>query len=141
MTEVLIVVASIFVLLLFWGSYEKKSKTKRIEAAFTGRRQLDEGEFYQRYFKAQGVPPGIVVGIRRILEENLEADLSRLTDGDDFSRNLNFFWDYDSMAGCIVVAALEKEFGIEISDDEAQAMRTVRDIVETVWGKVRERAA
>jgi len=79
-----------------------------------------------------------VSGVRRILEEHLDADLSKLSATDDFSTNLAFFWRYDSMADVEIVLALEKEFGIEITDEEAAAARTIRAIVNLVWNKKKQ---
>ncbi|NQT83128.1 acyl carrier protein [bacterium] len=100
---------------------------------------MDEQTFYEKYFKAQGIPVEVVVGVRRILEECLEADFSRLTDEDDFSKDLRFFWDYDSMAAVMVITDLEKEFAIELSDDDTRDITTVRQMIEKVWEKVREK--
>jgi len=139
--QVLLLLAAFIVLALLLWRIEKRAKAKEIERAFAGRTPLDAETFYERYFQAKGIPPHVVTGVRRILEQELDADLSRLADEDDFSKNLRFFWHYDSMAGCVVLAALEKEFNIQISDAEAATMTTVRDIVQKVWEKEREKSA
>lgn len=116
---------------------EARARQRRVREAFAGREPLTAQEFFERYFRAEGIPFSVVSGVRRILEEHLGADLSRLAASDDFSKNLGFFWRYDSMADVEIVLALEKEFGIEIADEEAAAARTVRDIVDMVWRKKR----
>jgi acyl carrier protein len=68
----------------------------------------------------------------------LDADLSFLKDSDDFSRNLSFFWDFDSMTNVELVQEIEKRFGIHISDQEAEATRTVRQLVDLVQAKRRQ---
>jgi acyl carrier protein len=107
-----------------------------MEAVFAGRQPLTPMEFYERHFRERGVAPEVVVGVRSILEEQLGADLSRLRDSDDFSKNLSFFWDFDSMADVEVVCALEERFNIKLSDQEAQGAKTVADIVQLVQAKL-----
>lgn len=114
---------------------EGRAKQRQVREAFAGRAPQTDRQFFERYFEAEGVPLAVVSGVRRILEEHLDADLSRLAASDDFSTNLNFFWRYDSMADVEIVLALEKEFGIEITDEEAAAARTIRAIVDLVWNK------
>lgn len=111
-------------------------RAKKIEAAFAGRKALAPEAFYEAHFKSHGVPLAVVVGVRTILEEQLSADLSRLRDTDDFSKNLAFFWDFDSLADVEIVCALEERFGIKISDQEAERTKTVADIVHLVQTKL-----
>jgi acyl carrier protein len=99
---------------------------------------LDEDSFYQRYFQQRGVPDHIPIRVRRILEQELGVDLSRLAAKDDFTTNLKFFWDLDSLADAAIVRRLEEEFGIAIADEELQYTRTVSDIIELVWSKLCE---
>ncbi len=80
------------------------------------------------------------MGVKKLLEEQLDADLSRMVDSDDFSKNLSFFWNFDSMADVEVVCALEQKFKIKITDEEATNAQTVREIIELVWRKVKETA-
>ena len=74
--------------------------------------------------------------IRKILEEQLDADMSRLRAEDDFSKNLSFFWDFDSMANVEIVLAIEKHFQIKIADPEAEKIHTVSELVRLVSNKV-----
>ncbi|HEX9962133.1 MAG TPA: phosphopantetheine-binding protein [Pyrinomonadaceae bacterium] len=115
---------------------DRKLKRK-IEEVFGGRQSLDERDFYEKHFAAKGVPFFIVKKIREILEEVLDADLSRLSAEDDFSRNLSFFWEEDSLADVEILEKIEEEFEIKISDEEAASLRTVDEIVDSVWRKVR----
>jgi len=121
--------------------WEGRAKRKKMELAFAGREPLSEDSFYERYIQSRGVPANVVVKIRRILEDELNADLSRLSAEDDFSRNLSFFWEYDSLADVEIVMRLEEEFSIKITDAEAGQTRTVEDIVNLVWRKLRPREA
>ncbi|MDD2760935.1 MAG: hypothetical protein PHH11_11655 [Methylomonas sp.] len=115
-----------------------KRRMNQIEAVFAGRIPLEPLEFYLRYFKGKGIPFYVVDGICSILEEHLSADLSRLREDDDFSKNLSFFWDFDSMADREIVCALENKFGIKISEEEAEKTHTVADIMDLVNSKLEE---
>ena len=119
---------------------ERKRKRK-IEHTFAGRESLNEQIFYERYFRSRDIPFFIVMKVRKILEKELDADLSRLRAEDDFTRNLSFFFDYDSWASIEIVERLEEEFGIKITDDEAEKTHTIEDIINLVWLKLRQRAA
>lgn len=74
--------------------YEGWRKKRKMEAAFAGRSSLLPAGFYEKFFRAQDVPEEIVVGVRKVLEEQLGEDLSRLVASDDFSQNINFFFEF-----------------------------------------------
>jgi acyl carrier protein len=114
----------------------RRSEKRKLEQIFAGRQPLPPKDYFARYFAESGAPEYIVVGVREVLEEQLGADLSRLSAEDDFSGNLKLFLDLDSMADVEIICALEKRFGIELTDQEAEAMRSIRDIVCTVQRKV-----
>lgn len=136
--SVLTVIAAIVVIVVFavsWSRYESLQREKKMGTAFASRESIAPEEFYVRYFKEKGIPRDIVEGVRMVLEAQLSADMSRLSDVDDFSKNLSFFWEFDSMADVEVVCALEEHFGIKISDSEAQNTRTVGDIISLVAAK------
>jgi acyl carrier protein len=83
----------------------------------------------------------VVSKVRKILEDELYADLSRLAAKDDFSKNLSFFWQFESVANVEIVVRIEEEFEISIADPEAEQTQTVEELVNLVWRKVRQRAA
>ena len=118
---------------------ESRAKEQKTKDAFAGRDPLSSDAFYDRYFRGLGVEREVVVGIRKILEEHLGADMSCLRAEDDFSQNLSFFWDFDSMANVEIIIAIEEHFQIRITDVEAEKTRTVSDLVQLVSGKVRVR--
>jgi len=128
--------AAIAVLLFINARLEQWQRKRKIEKVFSERQPKIIEQFYESYFKEKGIPFHVVGGVRTILEEQLSADLSCLTDTDDFSKNLSFFWDYDSMADVEIICALEDKFGIKISDSEAQKAHTIDDIVTLVSGKL-----
>lgn len=121
--------------------WESKAKRKKVEETFANRQPLDERAFYERYFESRGVPFFVVSKVRQILEEELEADMSRLSVEDDFTKNLCFFWQYDSLADVRIVVRLEEEFGIKITDAETGTADTVENLIDFVWMKLRQRTA
>ena len=134
MQWIVFLIVGIIALVVF-VKYEERQKAKKINEAFDERPSLPDTEYYDKFFKAQGVPQEIVVGIRKILQEQLNADLSRLNASDDLSKNIGFFFELDSMADVEIICALEECFSIKISDEEASNARTVQDIVSLVWRK------
>ena len=136
-TGIILIMVVVLILSLLFQKNEKVEKEKQIKKAFSGRESLSPQQFYERYFESQGVPLEVVVKIRELLEKHLEADLSRLSAEDDFSKNIQFFWDFDSLADVEIVMALEEEFDIKLTDADARKMCTVRDIVNEIRNKVR----
>lgn len=120
---------------------EMRAKSRGIRSLFAGRERLDERQFHERYFQAQGIPFHVAGGVRRIMEKCLGADLSRLSPEDRFYEELRPFYDDDHMADVEIVIELEKEFGIKLSDEDTMNVKSVRDAVETVWEKVRVKSA
>ena len=119
-----------------FAKMEQQQKLQKLEQVFAGREPLDDSQLWSGYFQQYGVAPDTVAKVRRILTEILQADLSRIRDADDFSKELAFFWSFDSLADVEIVQALEKGFDIIISDAEAEAMKTLRDIVLGVHAKI-----
>ncbi|MBI1764843.1 MAG: hypothetical protein HYR56_25820 [Acidobacteria bacterium] len=130
-------------LLFFWRCLNKdrKAKKQRVEAILADRERLSPESFYERFFKGETVPAETVAKVRAIFEEEICAgiDLSRLAADDDFlSTDLKLLWELDSLASVEVICRIEKEFGIEISRQEAAQMNTFNQVVEIVWRKVQQ---
>ncbi len=140
--ECLKAIGGVLIFLLIVGFpiwiYQEKQKSRKFQNAFSGRQPLNAQSFYERYFQDRNVPANIVIKIRNILEEVLETDLSRLQATDDLTKNLSFFFDYDSMAGEELASKLEEEFKINITFAEAEKAHTIEEIVNLVWFKVRQ---
>jgi acyl carrier protein len=126
-------------LCIAFAKMEKWRRERKIALAFDGRESLSPQEFHQRYFEKRRIPFHIVEKVRMILEERLCADMSRLGEKDDFTRELQFFWAFDSMASVEIVLALEKAFDIAIDDAETNSVRTVSDIVLLIHSKILEK--
>ncbi len=136
------VVGIIIVAIAVWTARnESRAKQRKVQEAFAGREPLTPEAFYDRYFLGQGIAPEVVSGIRRILEEQLDADMSCLRAEDDFSKNLGFFWHFDSMANVEIVLAIEEHFQIKIADSEAESTHTVSELVQLVSSKVGRQSA
>ena len=115
---------------------EQERKQQKLEQVFAGRDSVDASQLWARYLRQDDVAQDTVAKIRQIFSEILGVDLSRIRDTDDFSKELAFFWDFDSMADVELIQALEQQFGITITDAEAEAMKTLKDIVLTVHAKI-----
>lgn len=74
--KILLGAAIVVVLIIILVCLESRRKTRKIEIAFSGRRPVKPEQFYDRYFKAKGIPFYIVDGVRIILEEQLSADIA-----------------------------------------------------------------
>jgi acyl carrier protein len=120
---------------------ESGRKQRKLDRVFAGREPLGDHRLWELYFRQYGVASDTVARIRRILAEILQADLSRVRDTDDFSKELAFFWDFDSLADVQIVEALEEQFSITITDADAEAMKTLRDIVLGVHAKITKPSA
>ncbi len=66
--------------------------------------------------------------IRDIIVENLDVDAEEVT----LETSLKDDLGADSLDAVEIVMAVEEEFGIEIPDEEAQKIVTVKDIVDYV---------
>lgn len=93
-------------------------------------------KFYEAYFSSTDIPFYVVQGTRRVLEQELMTDLSRAIPTDSFYGNLKFLLDELQEPDTLV--AIEDEFGIKITDEEASQMQppTVAKIIEGVWRSV-----
>jgi acyl carrier protein len=64
--------------------------------------------------------------VREIIMEQLEVESHQVTEDAKFIEDLGA----DSLATIELVMALEEEFGIEIPDEDADKIKTVKDAVE-----------
>ncbi len=67
-------------------------------------------------------------GIARILDEVAEVELTGL----DLSKSLREDLDVDSLLLVEIMVAIESEFGVSISDEEAAGFVTLGDIVDFI---------
>jgi acyl carrier protein len=75
--------------------------------------------------------------IRRVIQKRLEVSEDLVTLDASFHKDLGA----DSLALMDLTLAIEEAFDIEITDEEADKIRTVREAVDTIERHVRERSS
>ena len=115
-------------------------KQGQLDLLLAGRDPFDDPTIWERCFRAHGVTLNTVISVRRILSDILEVDLFQIRARDSlYTKELSFLWDLDSLADLKIMHALEVEFNITISDAEAEALKSLRDIVLAVHAKITAR--
>lgn len=66
--------------------------------------------------------------VKKIISSELSVDAEKVTLEARLADDLGA----DSLDATELIMAIEDEFGIEINDEKAQAMKTVKDIVEYI---------
>jgi acyl carrier protein len=66
--------------------------------------------------------------VRKVIAEQLGVDEAQVTPEASFQDDLNA----DSLDLVDLIMSLEEQFNLEISDEEAEKIRTVRDAVEYI---------
>jgi len=142
MKTILIIIGIVlFIILSVWSvRFERKKRKERTKIIFQGREAIDSQTFYERYYKDKGIDIQIITGIKDVLGKTLDADMSRIRPGDDFTKNLKYYFDTDSLADVELVVGIEKTFQIKIADEEAQKTKTIDDLVMLVNNKMKFKA-
>ena len=70
--------------------------------------------------------------IKKIIKDQLACDESAITADTNIMKDL----EADSLDAVEIIMAIEDEFGIEISDDDAENFQTVGDIVGYVEDRI-----
>ncbi len=70
--------------------------------------------------------PEVEERLRKIIAEQLGVDESQIVPGASFTKDLNA----DSLDLVELIMSIEEEFGIEISDDDAEKIQTVDDALK-----------
>jgi acyl carrier protein len=70
--------------------------------------------------------PEVEDRLRKIIAEQLGVDESQIVPGASFAKDLNA----DSLDLVELIMSIEEEFGIEISDDDAEKIQTVDDALK-----------
>ncbi len=66
--------------------------------------------------------------VKKIVVEHLGVDAAKVTDGSSFIDDLGA----DSLDTVELVMAFEEEFGVEIPDDAAEKILTVKDAIDFI---------
>lgn len=137
----LVFIAFVIIIAIPYGIIMEKRRQRKLEEVFDERQILDEREFYEKYFQEKNIPFFIIQKVRQILEEELDADLSQLSAKDDFSENLSFFWDTDSLAEVEIIEHIEEEFDIEFQQKDFENLNpfTVERLIEITWEKTQKK--
>lgn len=64
--------------------------------------------------------------VKEILKDTLDVEEKKITEGSDLAKDLGA----DSLDAVEVIMGIEEKFGITISDEDAQKIATVKDIVD-----------
>jgi acyl carrier protein len=134
--EYAVVVVIVLIAISLLIKKEDKRREVEIDKIFEGRTKLTPDKFYEEYYNDKGIPKYIILDILKLLEDELEADLSRLIPDDDFSKNLRYLFEFDSMADVEIIESIESKFSITISDTEAENIKTINDLVLFVKNRV-----
>ncbi len=73
----------------------------------------------------------ILEKVKEIISEQLEINFEDIETGSTFEE-----MDADSLDLVELVMALEEEFGVEISDEEIENIKTVNDVVEHIKSRI-----
>lgn len=74
----------------------------------------------------------VTTKVKAIIVDKLGVDESEVTDGASFTNDLGA----DSLDTVELIMELEKEFDIQIPDDEAEGIATVGDAIKFVEGAI-----
>ena len=134
--EYAVVIIIIFIAITLLMKKDDKDRVAEINKIFEGRKVLQPIEFHEKYYSDKDVPKYIVLDTLKLLESELETDLSRLIPEDDFSENLRYLFEFDSMADVAIIESIEDKFSLKISDSEAENIKTINDLVLFVNSRV-----
>ena len=139
MSSWIVAVIAIAIAIGAWYACGDPKGKRTLNQLFSGREAKNDDEFYDRFFTGSGVPENVVAKIRQIFQEQVPVDLSLLEADDDLSGDFNVIWDLDSLADVEIIVELEKAFSVKITDEEAEAMKSFRLVVNCVWHKIEQK--
>ena len=119
-----------------WFTHRQDRKKKgKLENLFHGRPRRNDRSYAKEFFAETGIPLEVIKSVRKVFTEFLGPEVRDLEPDDDLSGDYALIWDLDSMADVEILVALEEEFGIEFTDEEAVQLTTLREIAEAVQRK------
>jgi acyl carrier protein len=100
---------------------------RRYKTQLKERKPVVDEELFEAYFSEKEVARDIPARVRAIMAKHMQYPAERMLPDDD----LTFFW-YD-LDGVVVIQELEEQFGIEITEADAErTVHTIRDISHLV---------
>ena len=121
----IIAVAALIIVsaVLLWWLDPTMRRARSFKAKLKDREPLSDAAMVANYFATEGVALETPGGVRRIFAKQMGYPAEKLLPDDD----LTFYWyDLDMIE---VVREIEAEFGIELTDSDAENTRcTIRDV-------------
>ena len=111
------------------------------EKVFAGRVALSDDEFFELHFVDGSVLKEVAIGVRRVFVEHVPLDMRRLAPDDNFARELQFVWSYDSLADVELLLDVEKRFQVSFSEAEGSEIVTMGALIRLVDQKVKARTS
>lgn len=71
---------------------------------------------------------------RKLIAENLSQDIEDVTPESEFINDLGA----DSLDTVELMMALEEKFDLEIPDEDAEKLKSVKDATEYIWDKLQK---
>jgi len=109
--------------------WQERSVRRRVGRRLADRPQRDAREFGLAYFGESERRSRLAARVVEILQEKVKVPLDGVHPDDRLMEDLALD-ELDSPGSEELLMGLEKEFGIRIPDADAQALHTLRDIVE-----------
>jgi acyl carrier protein len=115
----------------------ERDERAQVSAVTAGRPALTPEEFGTSYFSAEAAH--VATRCRRIFAEFYRFDSSRIHPDDKLYAELRFAAQ-DALDVDEFLMAIEEEFGVSFSSDEARQFLTMRDITEAIVRKLHNEA-
>ena len=111
------------------------SNRRRAKMLLATRPALDPAAFGRAYFGASDHRAWLAAQLREVLAAHVDYSLDGLGPNDAFVQDLRMD-ELDSMSTVELVLSLERRFGIEIPDGDAQSIRTFGQLVDYLETRV-----
>jgi acyl carrier protein len=131
------VLAPCIAIFIYLSRRIERHERTQVSAVTADRPALTPEEFGTSYFTGEAAQ--VATRCRRIFAEFYRFDSSRIHPDDKLCAELRFATE-DCLEADEFIMAVEDEFGISFSSDEARALLTMRDITEAVLRKLRNEA-
>lgn len=122
MTELLVIFAIVFGAFLVRWRIERRARIN----FFASRESLSHEEFGLAHFPSS---PEIAADLRRMMEAKMGADMTRVVPGDPL---LHPYLLGDELDPVEYLMDVEDRYSLTISDEEAEELRTLGDLVEFI---------